>query len=126
MSARDRQPDPGGSDPQERGSDEEASEEPDENPTARHFDEAERRVSLYDRFAHQCGELDYETYWERRFEHNLNDESYRLAAIEFGRGLRELETDTRLSQAENLVREAYSESAAEDPLDFEQATRCQD
>ncbi|MDA1017522.1 MAG: DUF5682 family protein [Planctomycetota bacterium] len=84
-----------------------SDDDADRDVPAAQFDEAERRVSLYDRFAHASGEIDYETYWERRFEHNLSDESYRLAAFEFGRGLRELETDTRLSQAENLVREAY-------------------
>ncbi|HTN73794.1 MAG TPA: DUF5682 family protein, partial [Pirellulaceae bacterium] len=67
----------------------------------------EQRRSLYERFAEQAGESDYETYWERRFEHNLNDESYRLAAFEFGRGLRELEVDRPRDQAENLVREAF-------------------
>jgi hypothetical protein len=67
----------------------------------------ERRTSLYDRFAQQAGENDYETYWERRFEHNLSDEAYRLAAFEFGRGLREIEEDTPRSLAENLVREAF-------------------
>jgi hypothetical protein len=67
----------------------------------------ERHTSVYDRFARQAGETDYETYWERRFEHNLSDESYRRAAFEFGRGLRDLEEDTPHSLAENLVREAY-------------------
>jgi hypothetical protein len=67
----------------------------------------ELRVSLYKRFAQQAGELDYETYWERHFEHNLNDESYRLASFEFGQGLRELDTDTPRDAAENLVREAF-------------------
>lgn len=65
------------------------------------------RVSLYDRFAKQAGERDYECFWERNFEHNLSDESYRLAAHEFGRNLRELDEDTPLSYAENLVREAF-------------------
>ena len=70
-------------------------------------EEGSHRGRLYDRFAQQAGEPDYETYWERRFEHNLSHDSYRLAAIEFGRGLREIEHDTPLSQAENLVREAH-------------------
>lgn len=86
--------------------------DPDEQPTAGDAEpqlpiNVEKRVSLYERFSRQAGETDYETYWERRFEHNLSDESYRLAAFEFGRGLRELEEDTPHSLAENLVREAY-------------------
>ncbi|MEZ6122474.1 MAG: DUF5682 family protein [Planctomycetaceae bacterium] len=67
----------------------------------------DRRVSVYDQFAEQAGEPDYDAYWERRFEHNCGDESYRLAAVEFGSGLRELEQRSELSQAENLVREAF-------------------
>lgn len=69
--------------------------------------QAERRESLYSRLARQAGESDYETYWERRFEHNLSDDSYRRAAVVFGRCLRELEEDLPRSLAENLVREAY-------------------
>ena len=65
------------------------------------------RVSLYDQYAQIAGEPDYETYWERRFEHNLSDASYRLAAIRFGEGLRELDESTPQWLAENLVREAY-------------------
>lgn len=63
--------------------------------------------SLYDRFAHQAGELDYDSYWERHFEHNDAPESYRLAALELGRGLRDLDSDSPAWRAENLVREAY-------------------
>ncbi|MHC4398513.1 MAG: DUF5682 family protein [Planctomycetota bacterium] len=94
----------------EEEDDEEHEEEPDQCHGDNHADEPPdplQRGRIYDHFARQAGELDYETYWERRFEHNLSDDSYRLAAFEFGRGLRELEHDTPLSQAENLVREAY-------------------
>jgi hypothetical protein len=66
----------------------------------------ERSVGLYDRIAHHNGEPDYDTYWERRFEHNLSIDSYRLAALELGRALRD-EEDPPLWRAENLVREAY-------------------
>jgi len=65
------------------------------------------QASLYERFAEQAGELDYDSYWERHFEHNEGDESYRLAALELGRGLRELDNDSPRWRAENLVREAY-------------------
>jgi hypothetical protein len=65
------------------------------------------RRSLYDRFAEQAGERDFETYWERHFEHNTAAASYRGAAFEFGRAVRELEDDLPLRRAENLVREAY-------------------
>ncbi|MCA9270210.1 MAG: hypothetical protein KDA41_17130, partial [Planctomycetales bacterium] len=67
----------------------------------------ERRASIYHSFAERADEPDYETYWERRFEHNLSPDAYRRASFEFGGALRELEHDTKISQAENLVREAF-------------------
>jgi hypothetical protein len=66
----------------------------------------ERGQSIYEQIAQRCGEPDYDTYWERRFEHNLEPDSYRLAAHELGKALRE-EEDPPLWRAENLVREAY-------------------
>ena len=62
--------------------------------------------SLYDRIAERCGEADYDTYWERRFEHNLSPDSYREAAFALGRELRD-EPDRPVWRAENLVREAF-------------------
>ena len=53
--------------------------------------EPEPRRSLYERCAELAGESDYETYWERHFEHNASRGSYRLASYEFGQALRELE-----------------------------------
>jgi Family of unknown function (DUF5682) len=66
----------------------------------------ERAASIYELIATRCGEPDYDTYWERRFEHNLLEDSYRLAAYELGKELRD-EEDPPLWRAENLVREAY-------------------
>lgn len=66
------------------------------------------RADIYTRYAERAGETDYETYWERHFEHNLSDDAYRLAAYEFGHALRELEeNDQPRWRAENLVREAF-------------------
>src|SRR5262249_28914670 len=76
----------------------------------------ERSVSIYEKFAEQSGELDYETYWERRFEHNCTDHSYRRASFEFGKALRELEEDRPRWRAENLVREAYMRRRIEEVL----------
>ncbi|MCX5660841.1 MAG: DUF5682 family protein [Planctomycetota bacterium] len=67
----------------------------------------ERRASIYEQCAQRAGEPDYETYWERHFEHNLSDDAYRLAAHEFGQSLRELEEEAPRWRAENLVREAF-------------------
>lgn len=67
----------------------------------------EREVNLYQRYAELAGEPDYDTYWERHFEHNLERDAYRLAAYEFGAALRELEDPHPRWRAENLVREAF-------------------
>lgn len=75
-------------------------------------DVVSRAPSLYERFAARAGEPDYDTFWERRFEHSRARDSYRLAALELGRGLRALDEerpdgDHRGRWVEDLVREAY-------------------
>jgi hypothetical protein len=65
------------------------------------------RVSIYEKWARLAGEDDHDSYWEYNFEHNLNEDSYRLAAYEFGKSLRELLEDDKYECAKNLVREAY-------------------
>ena len=75
--------------------------------TADMLADAELPVSLYHRYAAEAGEPDYETYWERRFEHNTSADSYQHAIYQFGLGVRELAVETHLSLAENLVREAF-------------------
>jgi hypothetical protein len=80
---------------------EEANGSPAQNPWR-----PERGRSIYEHIAERSGEPDYDTYWERRFEHNLEADSYRLAAHELGKAMRD-EEDPPLWRAENLVREAY-------------------
>src|SRR5215475_2426610 len=77
--------------------------EPDQAPTP----PPEAPANLYEEYARRAGEPDYETYWERNFEHNIDDDSYRLAAYKFGQSLRELEQPAPRWRAENLVREAF-------------------
>lgn len=67
----------------------------------------DRPVSLYERIATRAGERDYDTYWERNFEHNAAYGAYQRAAFELGETIRELEADHPRWRAENLVREAY-------------------
>ena len=76
----------------------------------------EPRRSLYERFAELAGERDYETYWERHFEHNASDTSYCRASFEFGQAIRELEEDAPRWRAENLVREAYMRRRVEETI----------
>jgi len=77
----------------------------------------ERAVSLYTQVAQMAGESDYEAYWERCFEHNLSDDSYRLAAHHFGEQLRVLEEPEPRWRAENLVREAYMRRRIREVID---------
>jgi len=76
----------------------------------------EPRQSLYEQFAHRAGERDYETYWERHFEHNTAPGSYRGAVWEFGLAVRELEEDSPRWRAENLVRESYMRRRIEEVI----------
>ncbi|NUQ62336.1 MAG: hypothetical protein HUU20_07600 [Pirellulales bacterium] len=72
--------------------------------------------SLYQRIADLAGERDYDTYWERHFEHNAAPGSYRRAAIELGGAIRKLEDDAPRWTAENLVREAYMRRRVEEAI----------
>ncbi len=81
-----------------------AKTENDDAPTPEEASEdASPAPSLFESIAHLAGEPDYDTWWERRFEHNSQPESYRLAAATFGRELRRQRTD----DAETLLREAH-------------------
>jgi len=71
--------------------------------------------SITERLAEANNEPDYDSYWERAFEHNLNADSYRRAAHELGTQLRE-ETDAPSWRAENLLREAYMRRRIEEVL----------
>ena len=70
------------------------------------------KASIYDLWVQQVGESDYETYWEKNFEHNRNKDSYRRAIYEFSKGIRQLNeadevTKEHREYAENIVREAF-------------------
>ena len=72
--------------------------------------------SVYERIAEQSGEADYDTYWERRFEHNLSPGSYKATAYAHGTALRD-EPDPPVWRAENLVREAFMRRRIREVLD---------
>src|SRR5687768_116740 len=95
-----------------------AGEPPDEpaanEETAAHVPEP--RQSLYEQVAALAGEDNYDTYWERHYEHNAEGDSYRLAALEFGQALRELEEDAPRWRAENIVREAFMRRRIEETI----------
>ena len=66
--------------------------------------------SLYSQLATLADEQDYESYWERNFEHNESANAYRLSTYEFGNGIRQsgnTKAEDAFSSAENIVRESY-------------------
>lgn len=70
------------------------------------------KYSIYDLWAYKAGERDYDTYWEKNFEHNRNKDAYRTAIYEFSKGIRKLSEDREKSSdsrgyAENIIREAF-------------------
>lgn len=75
------------------------------------------KLSLYEQVANQAGETDFETYWERHFEHNLAQGSYRGSSFEFGAAVRDLEEDRPHWRAENLIREAYMRRRIQQTID---------
>lgn len=71
-----------------------------------------KQHDLYERIASLAGEDDYESYWERHFEHDERTDGYRLEIEELSRQMRGLlEQDERLADpvesAVNEVRESY-------------------
>ncbi|MCY7482939.1 DUF5682 family protein [Paenibacillus alvei] len=68
--------------------------------------------SIYNRIAQLAGEPDYDTYWERNYEHNMNPGAYREAILAFSEQMRLLTEETerlhdRTEYAYNAIREAY-------------------
>ncbi|MDR0560090.1 MAG: DUF5682 family protein [Prevotellaceae bacterium] len=67
---------------------------------------------LYDGLAGQYGEDDYESYWERNFEHNLNRDSFRKGLSLQSAQIREMVIDREYEAAPhdfsfNHIREAF-------------------
>lgn len=61
----------------------------------------------YQAIAEMAGESDYETWWERHFEHLTEDLSYQHAAHQFGLELRKIRSSSKAFEDEGLLREAY-------------------
>ena len=75
------------------------------------------RGSIYEKWARLAGEENYDSYWEYHFEHNLNEDAYRLSALELGKALRELFYDNPVEQAKNLIREGYMRNRIQKALE---------
>lgn len=68
--------------------------------------------ALYQSIAELAGEANYEMYWERHYEHNMNPEAYQSAILALSGSLREWsegrEREERPGEyAYNAIREAY-------------------
>lgn len=77
--------------------------------------------SIYSRIAEFAGEHDYDMYWERNYEHNLNAGAYQQAIIAFSTQMRELSEEKeqqyeRFEYAYNAIREAYMRRQIRDAI----------
>ncbi|TQR44673.1 DUF5682 family protein [Paenibacillus popilliae] len=77
--------------------------------------------SIYGRIAKLAGEPDYDTYWERNYEHNLNPGTYRESILAFSAEMRLLTEETerltdRTEYAYNAIREAYMRRNIQDTI----------
>lgn len=68
--------------------------------------------SVYDRMEEIIGQPQ-ETWWERFFEHNTDEDAYRENILVYGRELRESDDKEDFDAAENHVRECYMKKQIE-------------
>lgn len=90
-------------------------------PPERFSDEKVDERSVYARIAELAGEHDFDMYWERRFEHNLNEGAYQAAIRAYSAQMRELAEERegpreRADYAYNAVREAYMRRQIRDTI----------
>lgn len=84
-------------------------------------EKAPEEVSLYERIAELAGELDYDMYWERNFEHNTNKGAYQEAIISFSSQMRQMSEENErhnnvIEYAHNTIREAYMRRQIQDTI----------
>lgn len=77
-------------------------------------DYTEEDNDIMSKWVSLTNEEDFETYWERDFEHNINSLTYKDAAIEFGKSIREFTTKEDYL---NIVREAFMKRKINEVLD---------
>ncbi|MEK4296031.1 DUF5682 family protein [Paenibacillus sp. FSL R5-0914] len=96
-------------------------EQSDESEVNNTGEKAPEEVSLYDRVAELAGELDYDMYWERNFEHNTNKGAYQEAIISFSSQMRQISEENErhnnvIEYAHNTIREAYMRRQVQDTI----------
>lgn len=96
-------------------------EQSDESEVNNTGEKAPEEASLYDRVAELAGELDYDMYWERNFEHNTNKGAYQEAIISFSSQMRQISEENErhnnvVEYAHNTIREAYMRRQIQDTI----------
>ncbi|MGE7613420.1 DUF5682 family protein [Paenibacillus sp. NPDC101420] len=96
-------------------------EQSDESEVNNTVEKAAEEASLYDRVAELAGELDYDMYWERNFEHNTNKGAYQEAIISFSSQMRQISEENErhnnvIEYAHNTIREAYMRRQIQDTI----------
>lgn len=98
-----------------------SAEQSDESEVNNTVEKAPEEASLYDRVAELAGELDYDMYWERNFEHNTNKGAYQEAIISFSSQMRQISEENErhnnvIEYAHNTIREAYMRRQIQDTI----------
>ncbi len=83
------------------------SKEVDKEQVEEKIKEESKPINIYEEIYKLTGDMDYDTFWERNFEHNTNKDTYRLAMLAFGKELRELTEKREIDDARNCVREGF-------------------
>lgn len=64
-------------------------------------------INIYEQVYKAYNDIDYDAFWERNFEHNLNEDTFRLGMMELSKNIR-MFTETKDSEsARDIVREAF-------------------
>lgn len=84
-------------------------------------EQVHEEASFYERVAELAGETDYEMYWERSFEHNMNRGAYQKAILSFSAQMRQIseeqESEYNITEyAHNTIREAYMRRQIQDTI----------
>lgn len=99
-----------------------AGNDEDEETNGRANNSAPSEASLYERVALLAGEPDYDTYWERHYEHNLSPDVYRQSIKAFSSSMRNLTIEGERKHAvhefaHNAVRESYMKRGIQEMID---------
>lgn len=64
-------------------------------------------LDIYEALYKAYDDIDYETFWERNFEHNQGKDTYRLGMLSMGEGLRRFTEKADYEGARHVVREGF-------------------